>query len=103
MISLRWRRRPLRTLAERAFLPFANEQKRRPWPPFPCACHLLLDDDFDAAVLRLAHAVGGRNQEALLAHADYGNGLRRHAVAHQGVLDRIGAPERQRHVVALRA
>src|SRR5712691_737557 len=53
---------------------------------------VLLDDDLDAAVLRLAHTVGGRHQQALLAHADDRDRLRRHALAHQRVLDRIGAP-----------
>jgi hypothetical protein len=30
-----------------------------------------LDDDFDAPVLRLAHAVAGLHQQALLAAADH--------------------------------
>src|SRR5690606_36976848 len=55
----------------------------------------LLDHDLDAAILRLAHAVSGRHQQSLLA--DPGNRDRRgrNAVAHQGVLDGIGAAQRQ--------
>src|SRR5687767_8384296 len=63
----------------------------------------LLNDDLDAAVLRLAHAVAGLDQEALLAAADHADRLRRHAFTHQGVLDGVGTTQRQRHVVALRA
>jgi hypothetical protein len=35
------------------------------------ARRLLLDDDFDAAVLRLAHAVGGLHHKTRLAAADH--------------------------------
>jgi len=48
---------------------------------------VLLDDDLDAAVLRLADVVAGLHQQALLAHADHRDRLRRHAVVHQGVLN----------------
>ncbi len=59
---------------------------------------VLLDDDLDAAVLRLAHTVGGLDQEARLAAADHGNRGGRHAFTHQRVLDRVRATQRQRHV-----
>src|SRR5713101_9045522 len=64
---------------------------------------VLLDDDLDAAVLRLAHVVAGRHQELALALADDADRLGRHALADQRVLDRVGTPQRQRHVVALRS
>jgi hypothetical protein len=54
----------------------------------------LLDDDLDAPVLRLADVVAGLHQQASLAHADDQDRLGRHAVPHQGVLDRVGTTQR---------
>src|SRR5262252_6478225 len=97
----KWRRWPLDATSE---VPTAcaveltsaiNTTGRHRWPS-------LLHHDLDAAVLRLAHAVAGRCQRPALARADYHDRLRRNAIAHQRVLDDIGAPERQRHVVRLR-
>src|SRR5690242_15783462 len=62
----------------------------------------LLEDDLDTAVLRLTHAIGRLDQRLGLALADDRDRRRRHAVAHQGVLDRIRTAQRQRHVVVLR-
>jgi hypothetical protein len=62
----------------------------------------LLDNYLDAAVLRLAHVVACRHQQLAFALADDRDRLRRHAVADQSVLDRVGATQRQRHVVAFR-
>ena len=96
MISPCWRRRPLRMLAERAFLwTLCSNKKRRSEDRLfrRTTCPMLLNDDLDPAVLRLAHAVGGRDQKALLAHANDRDGLRRHAFAHQGILDRVGATQ----------
>src|SRR5574338_518320 len=67
-------------------------QKRRPaGAAFSLSCTEpnLLEDDLHTAVLRLAHAVGGRDQRLGLALADDRDRRRRHAVAHQGVLDRV--------------
>src|SRR5882757_1623898 len=47
----------------------------------PALLAALLDHDFDAAVLRLAHAIAGLHQQALLAAADHTDRLRRHALA----------------------
>ena len=49
----------------------------------------LLDDDLDAAVLRLADTVRGLDQQARFATADHGDGGGRHAFTHQGILDRV--------------
>src|SRR5580698_4049447 len=57
----------------------------------------------DTAVLRLAHAIGGRDQRLGLALANDRDRRRRHAVTHQSVLDRIRTAQRQRHIVVLRA
>ncbi len=54
------------------------------------------------AVLRLADVVARRHQQLALALADDRDRLGRHAVAHQSVLDRVGATQRQRHVVGFR-
>ena len=59
-------------------------------------------DDLDAAVLRLAHAVGGLD-ERLARRADRSDRRGRHAVLDQRILDRVGATQRQRHVVVFRA
>ena len=60
---------------------------------------VLLDDDLDAAVLRLADVVAGRHQQLAFALADDRDRLGRHAVADESVLDRVGTTQRQRHVV----
>ena len=70
---------------------------------FLVCSRVLLDDDLDAAVLRLAHAVAGLHEQALLAAANDRDRLRRHALTHQGVLHRVRATQRQCHVVGLRA
>src|SRR6266851_8169779 len=62
----------------------------------------LLDDDLDPAVLRLADVVAGWHQQLAFALADDRDRLGRHAVADEGVLDRVGATQRQRHVVGFR-
>ncbi len=61
------------------------------------------DHDLNAAVLRLAHVVAGRYQQLGLALADHGDGVSRDALANQLVLHRVRAPERQGHIVAVRA
>src|SRR4029450_12968461 len=71
-------------------------------PPMEDWLFRLLDDDLDAAGLRLTPAVAGLHQKALLAAADHADRLRRHALTHQGVLHRVRATQRQRHVVAFR-
>src|ERR1700682_1899233 len=63
---------------------------------------VLLNDDLDPTVLRLAHVVAGRHQQLGLALADDRDRLGGDTLADQRVLDGIGAAQRQRHVVALR-
>ena len=52
----------------------------------------LREDDLDAAVLRLAHAVGGRDAVVVFAASADGHLLPRHAQAGQSVGDVVGAP-----------
>jgi hypothetical protein len=63
----------------------------------------LREDDLDAAVLRLAHAVGGRNALVVLAAAADHHLLARYAEPGQGVGDVVGAPLGEPLVVAGRA
>src|ERR1700687_5912019 len=67
----------------------------------PAHC-VLLDDDLDATVALHLLVVRGRDQQPLLATTTHRDRRRRHAVAHQGILDGVGAPQRQRHVVGRR-
>src|SRR5438874_4583075 len=78
---------------------------RPPWAALSLSslALVLLQHDFDATVLRLTHTVRRRDQQPLLAAANDRDRGGRHAVLHEGVLDRIGAAQRQRHVVVLRA
>src|SRR5437763_17184027 len=63
---------------------------------------VLREDDLDAAVLRLAHAIGGRNALVVLAAAADDHGLTGHARLRQGVCDVVGAPLGEPLVVASR-
>jgi hypothetical protein len=87
--------RPLRTLVERPFsLWRVVIEKGGPQAAFSVRkVPVLLDDDLDAAVLRLAHVVAGRHQQLALALADDRDRLGRHAVADQRILDCVGAAQ----------
>src|SRR4029450_7654872 len=80
-------------MAETGPKPGNGPKRKRPGSARPslktCASDRLLDDDLDAAVLRLAHTVCGLDQEALLTAADHRDRLRRPALTHQGILDRV--------------
>ena len=73
---------------------------RRPFPNSPTRPARLLQDDLDAAVLRLAHAVRGRDQRPALAHRPLtAISLRGDALADQLGGHRIGAALRELLVV----
>src|SRR5712664_3502928 len=56
--------------AGRVFSYLLPKKRRSQGPPFLFWNLKLLDEDLDAAVLRLSHAVAGRNQQLRLAPAD---------------------------------
>ena len=61
------------------------------------------DDDLHPAVLRFANAGAGGHQRIRFAKALRGDGVGRHAVLDQFRLHRVGAADRQSHVVLRRA
>src|SRR6185312_9311859 len=68
-------------------------------PPWICTSHR----NFDATILRLAHAIRRRHARVLLAVPALVDRRGRHAVAHQRGFDRIGTTLREREIVLLRA